>query len=390
MNLVEVNDNRQVERFLKFPVKLYSDSPHWVRPLDQDIETVFDSKKNKSFRNGKATRWLLEDDQGETIGRIAAFVNEKTAHKDNEQPTGGIGFFECIDDQSAADKLFSAARDWLQEQGMQAMDGPINFGDRNAWWGLLVDGFDIEPNYQCNYHHPYYQRLFEGYGFQVYFKQFTFGRKVATKLDPKNEEKAASVLSDPKYSFRHLKKSRSDEFAEYFRQVYNAAWAGHSGVAEMTKAQSQNVMKQLKPVMDEKVIWFGFYEDRPIAFFVCIPEMNQIFKRLDGKLDLVGKLKFVWYNKILKVNRKLMGLVFGVAPEFHGKGVDAAIVMAFRKMVQDDYKQYDEFEMNWIGDFNPKMINVAKRVGGEIIKTHHTYRYLFDRTKEFKRMPIKG
>ena len=389
MKLIEVNDKRSVREFIQLPVGLYSDNPYWIRPLDKDIHQVFDPKKNKSFRHGSCQRWLLEKN-GKYIGRIAAFVNEKTARKDNEQPTGGVGFFECIDDQDAANYLFDTAKKWLEERGMEAMDGPINFGDRNAWWGLLVDGFDIEPNYQCNYQAPYYQKLFENYGFQVYFKQFTFGRKVLDPLAEVNFDKAQNILDDPRYSFRHMKMKKSDEYAEYFRTVYNAAWAGHSGVAAMNSAQAKNVMKQLKPIMDEKVIMFGFFDDKPIAFFVNIPEMNQIFKRLNGKLDLPGKLKFVLYHKILKVNRKLMGLVFGIDPEHHGKGVDAAIILAFRKMVQDDYKQYDDFEMNWIGDFNPKMINVAKRVGGKVIKTHHTYRYLFDPNKEFKRMPIKG
>jgi hypothetical protein len=295
-----------------------------------------------------------------------------------------------VEDQEAAGLLFDTAKAWLSEKGMEAMDGPINFGDRNAWWGLLVDGFEIEPNYQCNYQPPYYQELFENYGFKLYFKQFTFGRSIWEPLSEVNFEKAQSVFDNPRYSFRHMNLKRSDEFAGYFREVYNAAWANHSGVSQMTIAQAKNIMKQLKPIMDEKVVWFGFYDENPIAFFVNIPEMNQIFKRLDGKLNLLGKLKFVWYHKILKVNRKLLGLVFGIAPEHHGKGVDAAIVVAFRKMVQEDYKQYDLLEMNWIGDFNPKMINVAKRVGGSVIKTHHTYRYLFDRSKPFERMPIKG
>lgn len=388
MNILEVRDNDQASRFLEFPVELYKNEPTWIRPLDKDLEAVFHPDRNKLFRHGKCIRYLLEDN-GKTIGRIAAFINEKTARKDNRQPTGGVGFFECINSQSAANLLFDTAKKWLEANGMEAMDGPINFGDRNAWWGLLVDGFDIEPNYQCNYNYPYYQELFENYGFQVYFKQFTFGRPVLEQLSEANYEKAQQVIQHPEYSFRHMQKSKSSLYAEHFRQVYNAAWAGHAGVAAMSSIQAQNVMKQLKPIMDEKVIWFGYYKDEPIAFFVCIPEMNQIFKKLNGKLDLIGKLKFLWFNKILKINRKLVGLVFGVAPAHHGKGVDAAIVVSFRKMVQEDYRQYDIFEMNWIGDFNPKMINVAKRVGGDVVKTHHTYRYLFDRSKEFRRMPIK-
>ena len=170
--------------------------------------------------------------------------------------------------------------------------------------------------------------------------------------------------------------------------VYNRAWANHDGVAEMTTEQSKSIMKQMKPIIDEKIIWFAYYKGDPVAFYLNLPEVNQIFKHVNGKLDLIGKIKFVWH-KWRKTNKKMLGLVFGVAPEHQGKGLDGALVMATAQMVQKDYKRYPKLEMNWIGDFNRKMIIVVKQVGGEIGKTHHTYRKLFDETKPFERMPFK-
>jgi hypothetical protein len=90
----------------------------------------------------------------------------------------------------------------------------------------------------------------------------------------------------------------------------------------------------------------------------------------------------------LKKNRKAFGILFGVVPEHQAKGVDAAVVLAARDVLQVSYRRYDEYEMNWIGDFNPKMINVAEQVGGRVCKRHATYRKLFDETKPFKRSPI--
>jgi len=388
MNIVKVIDKNQEKTFIDFPSTLYRDSKYFIRPLDKDIKNVFDPDQNKTFNYGECERWLLKKN-GKIIGRIAAFINEKTATKNNEQPTGGIGFFDCIDDQQAANLLFDNAKEWLKQRKMDAMDGPINFGDRNAWWGLLIEGFDLEPNYQCNYNFPYYQNLFENYGFKVYFRQYTFGRPVYDPLDETVYQKGSKVLKDPNYSFKYIELKKAREYAEDFRSVYNKAWAGHAGVNEMTHLQAQNIMKQLKPIMDQKVIWFGYFKNDPIAFFISLPEVNQIFKKVKGKLDLIGKLKFLWHHKIIKSNKKLMGLVFGVVPEHQKKGVDAAIILTYYEMLKQ-HKLYDYIEMNWIGDFNPKMISVAKNIGGEIVKTHHTYRYLFDREKEFTRMPIKG
>lgn len=388
MNLIEVATAEHERKFIELPVALYKNEPNWIRPLDKDVKAVFDKKKNKTFKHGEISRWLLEDDKGAVIGRIAAFVNQKTAEKDNKQPTGGCGFFECINDQSAANLLFDQARDWLKERGMEAMDGPINFGDRDRWWGCLVDGFEIEPNYQCNYNFPYYQELFEGYGFEVYFKQFTFIRNTFDPFHPRIMQKAEILNKDPDYHFEHLKLKNLAKYTEDFRLVYNKAWANHDGVAEMSKEQSKAIMKSMKPIIDEKIIWFAYYKGAPVAFYINLPEVNQIFKHVNGKLDWIGKLKFVWH-KWRKTNKKMLGLVFGVAPEHQGKGLDGALVMATAQMVQKDYKRYPKLEMNWIGDFNRKMILVVKQVGGEIGKTHHTYRYLFDRSVEFERMPIK-
>src|SRR4029077_3774465 len=116
------------------------------------------------------------------------------------------------------------------------------------------------------------------------------------------------------------------------------------------------------------------------------PDLNQWFKYLDGKFNLLQQVKFLWIKKT-KPNKKFTGLVFGIVPEFQGKGIDAFIIVESAKVIQRD-STYTEYEMQWIGDFNPKMINVAESLG-ETFRSRvlTTYRYLFDRTKEFKRHP---
>ncbi len=387
MEITEVSTTEHIREFLLLPVRLYRNSPCWIRPLDKDIEIVFDSERNKTFRHGECIRWILQDDSGETIGRVAAFVNEKTVHKGNEQPTGGMGFFECINDRAAAFALFDQCREWLASRGMEAMDGPINFGNRDRWWGLLVEGFDREPNYQCNYNFPYYKDLFEAYGFQVYFYQLTFWRTVQGPISPKLHRKAELAAKDPDYEFRHIRKDELALLPEYILKIYNKAWANRRDVPELSTAQAKLIVKQMKPIMDIRLLYFGFYKGEPVAFFLSLPEINQIFKYVNGKLDLAGKIKFLWHSW-MKTNKKAFGILFGVVPEHQGKGLDGAIVNASKKILQEDYRRYTEYEMNWIGDFNPKMINVVEQVGADVSKRHATYRKLFDESKPFKRHPI--
>ena len=132
---------------------------------------------------------------------------------------------------------------------------------------------------------------------------------------------------------------------------------------------------------------FLFVKGEPISFYLSLPEMNQVFKYVNGKLDWIGKVKFLWHQ-LRKTNRKAFGVLFGIIPEHQGTGADGAMILAARDVLQHKYKRYDEYEMNWIGDFNPKMILVVEQVGGDRVKTHFTYRKLFDESRPFKRHPF--
>jgi len=168
MQLIQVQDQTESRAFIQLNVDILGGLPGYIRPLDKDIEEVFDRKKNKAFRHGEAVRWILKDENGHLLGRIAAFTNKRYKTIGDEFPVGGIGFFDCINNQAAADILFDVAKHWLIQRGMAAMDGPINFGERDTWWGLVTEGFH-EPLYRMNFNAPYYQTLFENYGFKYKF-----------------------------------------------------------------------------------------------------------------------------------------------------------------------------------------------------------------------------
>ena len=140
MVIFEVSDRKLHRDFLMVPKVLYKSDPYWVCPLDKDTETAFNPEQNHLFREGNACRWVLKDKKNNLIGRIAAF-HYRGYSKSCDQPTGGIGWYECINNQDAANLLFDTAKKWLIHEKMQAMDGPINFGETDTNWGLLIDGF---------------------------------------------------------------------------------------------------------------------------------------------------------------------------------------------------------------------------------------------------------
>lgn len=382
--LIEVTNKKLISEFLKMPVRLYKNDNNWIRPLDDDIEKIFDPKRNRYFKKGNAIRWVLYDSNNQSAGRIAAFyLNDD--NNENEQPTGGIGFFDCINDQMAANQLFDSAKEWLLNNDMQAMDGPINFGSRETFWGCLSEGF-YEPNYNMPYNYEYYNSLFENYGFKNYFNQFTFHMDLLPNImDPVIYERGKKLRDNSKYSFKNIELKKLDKYAQDFVTIFNETWSRFPGVNLMRKDQAIRMFSKMKFIIDTKIMIFGYYEERPIAFYLMIPDLYQVTKHFNGKLHLINKLRLLYNLKIKKDNTKVIGLIFGVVPEFQNQGVADGMILFFEDEVAKPGFNYTDLEMNWIGDFNPKMIKLVYYIGGKVKKTHITYRYLFDRKKEFKR-----
>lgn len=397
MQLIEVTTPALAKDFLRVNNIINKHNPAYIFPLEKDVNEVFDKEKNKAFRHGEANRWVLKDANGQLIGRIAAFVNKKYKNKGDDVPVGGIGFFDCINDQQAADMLFDVAKHWLMQKGMQAMDGPINFGERDRWWGLVVKGHELPPMYCMNFNAPYYVHLFENYGFKNYFNQICFGMKASSRLHQKFYDRHAELAKNPDFSSANMKKNQLDKFAKDFTIIYNKAWAGHGGLKQLEEKVVRKMFQSMKPVMDERINWFIYHKDEPIGMWINLPDLNQWFKYLKGKFSLWHKLKFLWI-KATKKNSKFTGLVFGIVPEFQGIGADSYVIVEGCKMVQGliirngeyiiNKPIYEDYEMQWIGEFNPKMVNVAEAIAGNRSRILTTYRYLFDRTKEFKPHPI--
>ena len=386
MQLTEVISPTLAREFIQVNVELNRQVSGYIRPIDKEIEEVFDPERNKTFRQGEAARWILRDGEGRLIGRIAAFVNKKYKNKGDDLPVGGVGFFDCTNNQAAADMLFDVARHWLGQRGMEAMDGPINFGERDKWWGLLVEGF-YEPLYSMNFNPPYYKELLENYGFKPFFHQLCFGLDPMKPLSDKLLARHATLAADPAYSARMIEKKNLAKYADDFLSIYNAAFAGHGGLKSMRREQAQGLFKKMKPLIDETIVWFAYHNEKPIAMFVNIPELNQYYKHFKGKFGLLQKLQFLWLRS-RGACRHFTGIVFAVVPEFQAKGVDAFVVGESAKVIQPA-KFYTHYEMQWIGDFNPKMVNVAKTLGDTFVSRKlTTYRYLFDRGREFKRHPM--
>lgn len=372
MKTVEIKDQATARQFIDLPRYLYRKDPNWICPPDDDIASIFNPQRNHFFKHGDCVRYILVDNN-KTIGRISAFINKEKAYK-NPQPTGGIGFFECINDFSAAHALFDKAREWLVDKGMQAMDGPINFGENDKYWGLLVEGFK-PSSFGMNYNPPYYQDFFESYGFIKLYDQFTNFLDATVPLPERFTKISDWVMNKPGYTFEHFSIRNKKKYFRDFHEIYNDAWNEFTGFTPINEDTIEESFRQMRPVMDEKIVWYAYYQGEPVAFVLCLPDVNQILKHLNGRLDLWGKLKFAWYRNTTTIDR-LRIVIMGCKKKFQNHGIESALIRCLQKEVLPR-NTIKGVELAWVGDFNQKMMALHEATGAKKDKVHRTYRYLF-------------
>lgn len=384
MQLIEVNDKKTKKQFHKVPHLIYKGDSNWTPPIQEMVEDIFNPAKNKTFKNGKAIRWILVNESNKLIGRIAAFINFNLSGT-YKQPTGGCGFFECIDDPKAANLLFETAAKWNKTNGMEAMDGPINFGENFVNWGLLADGF-MPQGYGMPYNPKYYEKLFRKFGFEVYFEQYSFHFDYTVPFPKRFWKIAEWIAKKPGYSFKHLNFKEINSFVDDFCTVYDAAWSSHEHYKPLDPEDIYDFISNSKAILDPEMIWFAYHNNIPIAMFAMIPDINQILRKLNGKLDLWGIARFLFYKK-RKIMTRTRILMMGIDAKYQRYGIESAIFWHQDKLMKKK-PQYTEVELSWAGDFNPKIISLYEATGAKKAKTHYTMRYLFDRTKLFTRAPI--
>ncbi len=373
MNIQEVTDKKSSKEFLDLPRKLYKNDPYFISPLVKDIEAVFDPTLNNFHSHGIIKRWIAKDDNNEPVGRISAFINHQK-NKNLDFIIGGIGFFESINDEKTVYSLFDTAKHWLQQNNAKAMDGPINFGENDKYWGLLVEGF-VRPSMGMNYNPQYYQTLFEKYGFVKQYDQFTNVIQVSKPFPERFSKIADWIANKPEYRFAHFEKKNFQKFAGDFREIYNDAWSEFEDFTPIELDTLKESFREMKPIVDEKIIWFAYHGDEPIAFILALPDINVLLKSFNGKMNLWNKLKFFVMMKTITIDR-IRFIVMGCKRKFQNKGIESGLI----KKIQEEVLPRNTIkmvELAWVADWNTKMIAIHEATGAAREKVHRTYRYTF-------------
>lgn len=350
---------------------VYANDPMFVHYIENDVEEVFTPEKNKLFAKGWVVQRWVAYENGRGVGRIASFCRVLERNSEGEitkADKGGIGFFDCIDNTDIFNQLFDCAENWLYEKGVDQIQAPVNFGDRDSFWGLRIEGTTL-PSYRENYHPTHYRQWFISRGYEVEIEQFTYDITEEKFNFERFSKIAERVTGSGKYTFEFLDYSQLDKFTSDFVQIYNKAWSFHEDFEPLTNEALLKRFTAIKPAMPAKFAVFAYDSGEPIGLFVSILELNLLFKRFKGKLGIWQKIQFMLQRSII---RKAKGIVFGIVPSHHNMGIETGLIMKFHEGLKS-MNRVDSMELSWIGDFNPKMISMLQSLGAYKTKTHHTF-----------------
>jgi GNAT superfamily N-acetyltransferase len=361
-----VSTKKDLRDFIMLPFKLYKNDPNWVPPLISDQKKFFSPKHNPFFEHSEA-RLFLAEKEGRIIGRISGHTNARHNEKHNDN-TGFFGFFECINDQEAANALFQKAVEWNKEKGKDRIRGPLNF-TINDELGLLIDGFDTPPMLMMTHALPYYQKLYEKHGFEKAMDLYAFYSDrddIPERLDRLYEAllKRTGVKI---HTLSRNKKQRRKDLEKVFK-IYTEAWQYNWGSVPLTKKEFEHLADELLPLADTDLLIFAEIDDKPVGFSLALPNYNEVLKVMNGRVNPITIIKALAAKRRISTSR---AIIMGVIKEYQGRGIDTILhYMSYKTGIR---KNVNRSEFSWVLETNKMMIRVAEMLGARPYKTYRIY-----------------
>lgn len=366
INVITVDSKKLLNLFLKIPYKIYKDDNNWVPPLNMDIKHRLSEKENPFFEYASQQLFIAYLDN-EPVGRIAAIENRKHNEIHNDK-VGFFGYFEAIDNQNVANALFAKAEEWLKAKGLDIVRGPAS-PSSNDEYALLVDGFDDSPRIMMPYNPKYYIDLIENYGFKKAHDLYAYKLENEKVLSTEKLIRGVDLVKKRTgVNIRTFNLKKMNEELELVKKIYNKAWQPNWGFVPFSDKEMDDIAKSLKPLLDPNLILFAEINNEPIGFALVMPDYNEVFKKMNGKLFPFGIFKLLFGKKKIKWARIL---ILGVLPEHQKKGLDSVMYYQITKNAQA--RGILLGEGSWILDDNEMINKGMLQIGGTLYKTYRVY-----------------
>jgi GNAT superfamily N-acetyltransferase len=351
--------------FIDFFYTLYKDDPNFAPPLRMDREKLIDTKKNPFYKHSSLAMFLAERN-GKVVGRIATIVNDNH-NKEHNDKVGFFGFFECENDQEAANMLFDAAKQELKAKGMNAMRGPAN-PSVNDEYGLLVEGFDSPAVVLMTYNPKYYETLILNYGLKKEKDLYAYLLDQNTVYTDKFVRANEIVKQRNSLTFRTINMKDFANEVKRIKEVYNAAWQYNWGAVAMTDEEFDALAADLKMVVEPELVLIAESKGKMVGFGLSLPDINVRLKGNKNGGLLGGILRLLVFKKKIDLCRII---VLGVVPEYQKTG--AAGVLFYETAVRAKKLGYQYGEASWILEDNVMMNRAAEAMQGKRYKTYRIY-----------------
>ena len=363
-----VQNPKDLNRFIEVPWSIYQNDDLWVPPLKSERRLHL-SPKNPYFAHARWQAWIayLGD---RPVGRISAQIDDLYLQR-YDQPAGFFGLLESIDDPSVFALLLEAAESWLQDQGIETIQGPFNLSI-NQECGLLIEGFDKPPVFMMPHNPPYYARQLEALNYSKAKDLLAF--LIDAQIPPPEAGVNLSRKAAQEMHVRPLKRSRLKEEFELLRDIFNDAWADNWGFVPFTKEEFQEIGSTLRFVIDDDFVQIAEYQGEAVGMIIAMPDLNQLIRDLNGKLFPLGWLKLLWRWKTAYPDMGRVPLM-GVRSRYRNNLIGAAIAYLLIESLRQPVvrKGIKQMELSWILEDNQRIRGVIESLGGRCYKRYRIY-----------------
>jgi GNAT superfamily N-acetyltransferase len=340
------SNRRLLAAYVDVPWRVYAGDPTWVPPLKSDMRRQLNRRKNPFFGHANVEHFVAFDD-ARPVGRIAATIyppyNERFGPK-----TGFFGFFETIEDETVANALLESAESWLRTRGMERVSGPYSYCATQDM-GLLVEGFDTPPALFQMHNPPYYERFLGDRGYEREFRMEAgcVTKEQWTALGPMLRQMGDAVREQANLRVRPLDKKRFFDDMEIIRRLFNDSFAANDAVTPFEQDVFRFTVKALKPFVEPEMITIVEKDGRPVAFTAIVPNLNEVLKKLDGRIGITDLLRI---RKTLRGIRSAVLLLIGALPEVHGVGIGRTLLGELFRV--GETSRYEALHTTWIHESN--------------------------------------
>jgi GNAT superfamily N-acetyltransferase len=356
-------------RFVTFPWKIYSMDPLWVPPLLPERMKQLNPKKGTFYSHGEAEFFIAYKD-GKTAGTIMAAVDH-SSNQSRDLKDGMFGFFECIDDQAVADKLFETAAAWSRKHVLNRMTGPFH-QDYDSAYGILIEGRDRPPALSCGHTPPYYENLVTNFGFTplrpdnlafaIDITEETREMQLMHKLAQKAAKRGTAIV-------REARLEEWDKEADRVHHLLNKALAHLSDFVGWDRQALDDTLEPFRKYADPYLVLFADVGDQTVGFFPGIPNLNEILHRINGLRYPWDYLKYLKYRKLKPKCLAIKSVL--VLPEYWGTGVSLMLFSEMAKRARESGYTWADLSLTSVD--NPKTPMLAERMGGKIYKRYRVY-----------------